>query len=459
MAASAEDRGIDTIVVGAGVAGLTAARLLVGAGQRVVVLEARDRIGGRLHTDRSNGTATDLGASWIHGVDGNPLADAVRAFGMRTLEFTVGSYQPDGRPIATYGPDGRRLDGEAAGAFAADVHAFDDVLARVVAASQTGSSYADAIEDALGELGWAAERAERVREFARHRSEEQYGADATALDAHGLDDDAIEGDEVVFPDGYDVLAERLARGLADGLDVRLDVRLDHAVRRIEWSGDSGGTAVTVRTDRGTFTAARAIVTVPVGVLRSGDLVIEPPLPEAHAAALAGLEMNAFEKVFLRFPERFWDEGVYAVRRQGPAGEWWHSWYDLTGAHGAPTLLTFAAGRCAETTRTWSDERIAASVLDALRDIYGDAVADPESIVVTRWQDDPYSRGAYAYKAVGARTEDRETLAEPIGSGALHLAGEATWAEDPATVTGALCSGHRVAERVLGRDVPFEWLWV
>ena len=108
----------DTIVVGGGVAGLTAARLLTRHGQRVVVLEARDRVGGRLWTVRHEGHVTDLGASWIHGITDSPVAAAAAAFGMRTMEFTVGGYQPDGRPIAYYGPDGEKLTAEAAARFA-----------------------------------------------------------------------------------------------------------------------------------------------------------------------------------------------------------------------------------------------------------------------------------------------------------------------------------------------------
>src|SRR5690242_19308632 len=89
----------DTVVVGAGVSELTAARLLARAGQRVMVLEARDRIGGRTWTDRSDGMITDLGASWIHGVNDSAVYEAARAFGLETVEFTVGAYQPDSRPI------------------------------------------------------------------------------------------------------------------------------------------------------------------------------------------------------------------------------------------------------------------------------------------------------------------------------------------------------------------------
>ena len=434
---------VDTVVVGAGVAGLTAARLLRDAGRTVVVLEARDRVGGRVHTDRTDG-ATDLGASWIHGVDGSPVAAAAAAFGMRTVEFTVGGYQVDSRPIAYYGPDGRRLSDEAARAFAADVHAVDAALPGAIAASAPEASYREVTEEVLERQGWDTERAQRVREYLEHRAEEQYGAWIEDLAAHGLDDDQIDGDEVVFPDGYGVLPERLAQGL--------DVRLDHVVTAVDWTD-----GVLVHTGRGVFAGDTAVVTLPVGVLRSGAVDIVPPLPSVNAAALGRLRMNAFEKVFLRFAERFWDEGVYAVRQQGPESRWWHSWYDLTAAHGEPTLLTFAAGPAATATRDWDDERVVASVMAQLRRLYGDGIPDPLGVHRTAWQDDPFSHGSYAYMTLGSTTADHDDLATPIG-GVLHLAGEATWTDDPATVPAAMLSGHRAAERILGAAVPIERLW-
>jgi monoamine oxidase len=439
---------IDTIVVGAGVAGLTAARLLAAAGQRVVVLEARDRVGGRTHSERRGGLVTDLGASWIHGIDDNPLFAAAQAFDMPTTEFTVGSYQPDSRPIAYYGPDGVRLDEAQVDRFASDVRTFDERLVLTVAASARGTSYETVVETTLAGLAWPSDRQERVREFLRHRTEEQYGVWIGDLDAHGLDDDQVEGDEVVFPEGFDVLATRLAEGL--------DVRLEQVVTRLRWSAD-GVVALCGDQAVRAVHAGRAIVTVPVGVLKSGALTIEPPLPEPLAGALDRLEMNAFEKVFLRFRERFWSPDVYAIRRQGPAAAWWHSWYDLTPLHGVPTLLTFAAGPCARAVRDWTDEAITDSVLAALREIHPDANIAPTAVDVTHWRDDPFARGSYAYMTVGSTTEDHDVLATPVGD-VLHLAGEATWTEDPATVTAALRSGHRAAENVLGRRVPFETLW-
>ncbi|WP_150957990.1 flavin monoamine oxidase family protein [Microbacterium testaceum] len=435
----------DVVVVGAGVSGLAAARLIARGGRRVVVLEARDRVGGRVFTDRSGGHITDRGASWIHGIDDSPVAEAARAFGMPMVEFTVGGYQPDSRPLTYFDARGERLSPDAVRQYADDIRAVNQTLVEIIARARPDATYGEVVERALDTHEWDTERKERVREYNDRRAQEQYGIGMSGLGAHGLDDDTVDGDEVVFPRGYDELATNLAAGL--------DVRLEHVVSSVERT--SAG--VTVRTDRGTYAAEQVVVTVPVGVLHAGDVVIEPSLPEAHRRALALLRMNAFEKVVLRFAERFWDAGVYGIRQLGDEGEWWHSWYDLGRLHDEPALLTFAAGPAAVATRTWSDEEIVASTLVQLRRLYGDAVPEPTSAIVTRWQDDPFSRGSYAFMLPGSVGADHDVLAEPV-DGVLHLAGEATWGDDPATVPGALLSGHRAAQNVLGREILVSDLW-
>lgn len=437
---------VDIAIVGAGVSGLTAARLLTRNGHTVRLLEARDRVGGRVWTERTAGSATDLGASWIHGIEHNPLSAATRALGMHEVEFTVGSYQAGGRPIAYYGGDGARLSEEASLAFIQDVQTVDRDLALAISDSLPETSYAEAVDSALRARAWSDERAAQLRQHFEHRSEEQYGVCSRRLDAHGLDDDVPAGDEVIFPDGYDQLPRQLAAGL--------DVRLGHRVSRVEWSSSTG---VTLTTSEGTITADRAVITVPIGVLKSEGFSIDPELPDRHRTALDRLEMNAFEKVFLFFDEAFWDRDFYAIRRLGEASRWWHSWYDVSRAHGSPALLTFAAGPCAEAVQDWDDDRIVDSVLGSLRELYGDHVPDPARTRITRWRDDPFSLGSYAYMTVGSVPGDHDALAAPI-DGVLYLSGEATWTEDPATVTAALCSGHRTAEQILGRQVDIADAW-
>lgn len=436
---------INTLVIGAGVSGLTAARLLKKQGQSVLVLEARDRLGGRLHSEHRDGFTTDLGASWIHGIDDSPVAAMCSALKMPMKEFTVGSFQPDGRPIVYFNPEGKRLSAEEAHAFTNDIHRFDQMLAEVISTIEQGSSYADAVEKALDKTDWDSYRRDRVREFMQHRTEEQDGAYFTHIDAHGLDNEEVDGDEVVFPEGYDELATGLAKGL--------DVRLNHYATGVEWNENS----VTVHSNEGPFTADQVIITVPVGVLQSGDFTITPPLPEVVEKALNSFRMNDFEKIIMRYDHKFWDEDIYAFRRQGPAGNWWHSWYDLTSLHDVPSLLTFAAGPCAIETRHLSDEEVAKLVTDSLKEIYGDDVPNPHTVHRTNWKEDPLALGAYSYLTVGSDTAEHDNLAIPVG-GVLHIAGEATWRDDPATVTAAMMSGHRAAENVVKHQIDISELW-
>ena len=209
--------------------------------------------------------------------------------------------------------------------------------------------------------------------------------------------------------------------------------------------------VQVQTGDESFEADAVIVTVPLGVLKAGAIEFEPPLPDTVAGPIDRLGMGVFNKIFLQFPERFWDDGVYAIRALGEAGEHWHSWYDVSAVSGRPTLLTFAAGPFGGRVQELDDVEIVADVVAALRGLYGPAVPEPFVHWITRWGQDPFSNGSYSYIATGSSHHDHDALAGPV-DGVLHFAGEATWGAEPATVGGAYASGVRAAERILGRHV-------
>ncbi|HWD63364.1 MAG TPA: NAD(P)/FAD-dependent oxidoreductase, partial [Humibacter sp.] len=389
--------------------------------------------------DRGAGFPVDLGASWIHGIEGSAVWDLARTLSVPTIEFTVGSFQAGGRPLANFDDAGDLMDAAATDQWVADVAAADLALQRLVTGAPHGETYLAATERVLSAMPLDEERIENVREFFRHRVEEQCGAWIGDLDAHGLDEDIIDGDEVIFARGYD----ELSRTIADGLDVRLN----EIVRAISWTAHG----VIVQTDASTFEAAHAIVTVPLGVLKAGAIAFEPPLPDSVTAPIERLGMGVFNKIFLQFPQPFWDDGLYAIRQLGTPGEHWHSWYDVSAVSGTPMLLTFAAGPWGREVQEWDDTVVVTDVVETLRGMFGESVPDPVAHWITRWGQDPFSVGSYSYVAAGASHHDHDAIAEPVG-GVLHLAGEATWGSEPATVEGAFRSGHRAAGRILGREV-------
>lgn len=444
--------GFDVVVVGAGVTGLVSAKKLTEQGLKVLLLEARKRVGGRVvakETHSSDGSSFlfDHGASWIHGITDNPVWEEVKGLGIKTVEHTVGSFQAGGRPIQYFGETGKPLPLSETEKFAENVAQFDNLLEQTISGIpyRSDSSYGDAVSMTVRALDggiFSETDISRIRYFMSHRTEEQYGAALNALDAHGLDDDQVDGDEVVFPGGFDQLPKALSK--------ELDIVFQARVRTIKTHSNSAEIIYEDLKNPGStlsVSSKQVVVTVPVGVLKSRDFVFDPPLPKPHLEALEYLEMNAFEKIFLTFSERFWGENLYAIRQHGHAGKWWHSWYDVTSLNGIPTLLTFAAGPAAKAINGWSNERISESVMAQLKRLYGNKIPNPKTITVTDWQNDDYSRGSYAFMRPGSSPEDHDFLATPI-NGNLHLAGETTWTDDPATVTAAYMSGLRAVENVI-----------
>lgn len=411
----------DALIIGAGIAGLAAARRLAGAGARVTVLEARDRIGGRLWSLRgTDGRMFDMGASWIHGHRGNPIAELARRFNLHTLK------SPD--EVSLFDAQGARLDPDARDA------AGTRLLRRARRATRSNADSLDAVIARSG-VERALSAPERIlfRSFLHASIEQEYAADTGELSAEHFDaGEALEGDELIFPGGYD----RIADGLADGLDIRLGQR----VRRVR----QDGARIEMETDRANFNADAVIITLPLGVLKAGDVVFDPPLPAAKQRAIAQLGMGLLNKVWMRFPRAFWGEPGWIERAVAPSA--WAEFYATPLPD--PTLIAFTCGAHAREVERGADAEIVRVALDALRACFGSAVPDPVETHITRWQADPYARGAYSFIAAGATPADRARLAEPADR--LFFAGEACHMRFPATVHGAYLSGVDAADAALRR---------
>ncbi|HWS27973.1 MAG TPA: NAD(P)/FAD-dependent oxidoreductase [Xanthomonadales bacterium] len=418
------------LVIGAGIAGLAAANQLQRAGHAVEVLEARERIGGRIHTSRSWPDAPmDLGASWINGFQTNPLGELTRSIGVRTV---LTSYD---NSIA-YGRSGQVFS-------AAEEQHVEQLrlrIERVLAAAQDGAkdqSLQAAVEAGLDWDALGAVDQRLVDLLLNSIYEHEYAGSTREMSAWWWDDDgSFEGGDALFPEGFGAIPEHLAKGLS--------IRLGQVVQRIAW--DDTGVRVDVAGQ--TLRADRVIVSVPLGVLKAGAIEFTPRLPSAKRHAIEALRMGVLNKCFLRFPRAFWPTEVDWIERVPERRGEWTEWVSFARPTGKPVLLGFNAADVGRRIESSSDRQIMAAAMRALRGIYGDDIPEPTGQQITRWASDPYTLGSYSFNAVGADPKVREDLAASI-DGRVYFAGEATSRKHFATTHGAYLSGLRAAREVAG----------
>jgi monoamine oxidase len=417
------------LVIGAGAAGLAAARTLHDSGHEVTVLEARDRIGGRAFTSYDiAGHPVELGAEFVHGQNvctwqflerfGLDTVDIHNEIRLRVhsdgklwdesflaqpnallawkMPFAAAAWMADGGEDLTLADAASRwpdfLDGE----LSAEKRAFWNTL---VAQFQ------------CGEL-------------------EEVGVGGIAEATHDGD-----GDRLFYrvTDGYSTLMARMA---AD-----IDVRLSTPVERIEWS--ASGVVAWCRDDR--LEADRAIVTLPLAILEAGDVVFSPELPDGKRAAIDGLGSGPAAKIVLRFERAVWPEAMTFMITTTDSQNWWRSGAGRANEEGVLTALV--CGHAVERLREFPDP--AAEGLRLLEQVLDTPLAD--DLVESRfvdWGADPWSKMGYSFVPPGG-VGLRDALAAPVED-VLFFAGEATSRVRPQTVHGAIESGVRAANEIVTR---------
>lgn len=416
------------LIIGAGIAGLAAAKELVAKGHEVVVLEARDRNGGRLWTsNRWNELPLDLGASWIHGVDGNPLTDLASQAGAKTLET---SYDRS----VLYNVDGRELSDDQEQQLDRLRKQFNNALKS--AQNQDSDQSIRRVADRLvTRLNNTPEAVRLLNFLISSQIEQEYAGSTESLSAHWYDiAESFEGGDVIFAQGYRVIVDFLAKGL--------QIKTSELVREIHWQEEQAR----VVTSKAEYTADKVLVTLPLGVLKAGTVKFDPSLPKSKQKAIDTLEMGVLNKCYLKFAKCFWPKDVdwleYIPEKHGE----WTEWVSFTRATGLPVLLGFNAGARGREIESWSDQQIVASAMQTLRKIYSTRIPEPIDYQITRWASDPLTGGSYSCNPVGVTPEMRENLAEPLDS-VLYFAGEATNSDYFGTAHGAYLSGVRAAMEV------------
>jgi len=403
---------IDVAVVGAGAAGLAAAHRLRERGVSTLVLEARDRLGGRAHTVITDtGYPVDLGCGWLHSADRNPWVPIARALGFEIDQSLPGW----GSRLIRMGYSESQQD--------------DWFRAR--------EAFYERLEAAAAEPDRAAmtllEPGNRWNNMLDAISTFANGIELDRLSAH--DYNRYDSTDVNWRvrEGYGALVARF------GADET--VRLGTPVRRV----DGRARVVALETDSGTVRAKTIILTVPPSVIAAGGIAFAPALPTRKLAAAHGLPLGVDNKLF------------FALSGDWPkVGPNWHvlgstertrtAVYQVK-AMGHPVVEMFTGGELARDLERAGVAAMAAFGADELAGRFGSRIRSClRPLVGSAWSDDPYARGSYSY-ALPGHAGDRAVWAEPVDE-RLFFAGEAVSPHDFSTTHGAYLSGLDAAERAV-----------
>ena len=463
------------VVVGAGVAGLACARQLLARGAHVLVLEARSRIGGRVHTARVHGeTMVDFGASWFHGNENNPFYDFAETALGASLETKVVPFTS----VSVTGGDGTAINQETLFSALVKVESMLETVAQELSETKDTAGPERSLYHALADLYsldkslWAKTRAEKeALNTILSQIESTENACLSQLSARHFNvGNELQGGDHSVVGGMRSVVSALSKGVS--------VRFNATATRIKLLRSAGRSMgkktkrapkVAVCTSEGDCVEADAVVvTCPLGVLKAKQVAFEPPLPRWKQDAIRIMGFGNMDKVILKFKAPFWPSGTHWIGFNAPIDangrvisgsqdsnlsvlhrprrNVWS--FNLMPVTGEPVLVSLLTGVLGDNLRTKPPSESIAYVRNALRYATGVRVV-PQHIAarVVRWKDDPHARGAYAYMAKGATPDTVKKLGKPVHD-AIFFAGEHTSEKRFGYVDGAFETGRREAKRVL-----------
>jgi len=409
------------VVIGAGIAGLTAARSLQQQGFVTKVIEAQAQIGGRVKTNRSLGIPFDEGASWIHGSERNPimqLAKEAKADTFFTNDEDIVLFDLTGKTYA----DQTLLETEAL---------FEEALEQVKKSGKLDESFAvvfnrlfpDRLKDRLWQYLLSA-----YLEF-------DAGGDIKYLSSLYFDEDEkFDGIDLIITNGYD----RVTQWLGEGLDIILNNR----VLSINYSSET----IIVTTNKEKFEANYVVLTVPLGVLKKEQISFIPALPSYKIEAIKSGNMGNVNKFLLVWDDPFWDTNVQYIGYTPEVKGKFNYFLNMNKFTSYNALVTFAFGDYATTTESMTDQEIINQITSHLQSIYSKKIPNPTHMLRTKWGQNSNSFGAYSIPANNTTPQNFDLLAKSVDN-KLFFAGEHTNKTYRGTVHGAYLSGMRVAEEI------------
>ena len=409
------------IVVGAGISGLAAAKKLKEIGFNVIVLESQDKVGGRLRTNRTLGVAFDEGASWIHGITGNPITSLAQQAGMKTSLTDDNSF----------------ISYDLGGTLRSDTlySQAENELYSILNTLKNSGSANQSFETVFNNL-YPAKVNDRLWKFLLSTYVTFDTGDLNNLSSLLYNEgEEFDGDEYIATNGYDTIPNFLANGL--------DIQLNQRVTQIDYSNSK----IKVTHNGKSSEADFVLVSVPLGVLKNNSIQFTPSLPTTKQNAIQKVGMNCVNKFLLTWNSVFWDNEQY-ISYTPEVKDKFNFFVNVNKNNpSVNALMTFAYADYARQTETITDTQIIDEIMLHLKDIYGNSIPNPTNILRTKWQTNENSFGAYSYTAVGTEMQHFNDLANEVNN-KLFFAGEHTNIDYFSTAHGAYLSGIREADKII-----------
>lgn len=410
------------LIIGAGIAGIAAARVLQDAGHEVIVLEGRERMGGRIWTDTSLDYPIDLGPSYIEQTRSNPLADFAAKTKLSIQKVDYNDYY-------LFDQEGQLLDDAHRESHAALTEKLLKKIQKAlgkVEEEETFQNVVDAVlrNEKMDVAAW------QTLQWRLAQLEIAAGIEFKHLAANDQYDLFFAEDDLMPVKGFEDLLQKMTTGI--------DIRYNQKVKIVRQSASN----VTISTMGEDFDGDFCLVTLPLGVLKSTGIRFDPVFSTAKRNAVEKLEVGVINKLALQFETQFWPGDRAFIGHVGKRKGDFPIFTDLSKVSNKPYLVAAFGNDFSKTINKLSETEVMVHVHQLLYKMY-ENVPMPIGMKLTNWEADKFSRGATSYLPIGVDSVARDYLARPEKR--FYFAGEATIREGAGTVLGAYNSGIRAAK--------------
>ncbi|MFI4937670.1 MAG: flavin monoamine oxidase family protein [Candidatus Berkiellales bacterium] len=422
------------IVLGCGLSGITAAKELTEHGFNVLMLEARDRIGGRIHSlHLQNECFLELGAQFVHGIKDNPLYKICEKYKLEVKPYSRGDW-------AIFDVNGTKIDKENLEDL---VEKYKDELHALSFERKSDNKDRFMVEDLKlidqKILKHKAIQSSDIHSLAKLISIKEFNEEKLFQYKLGAHKKESESNFLVTNGYIKILEGMLSDAQKTGL---LEVRLSTEINEIHYTSYN----IAVHSKKGeTFHADAIICTLPLGVLKSGNIRFTPNLPKLKVKSINKLKMAIHNKMILEFEEVFWDNLSHFVVLYDPTLNAWLDMINLQFFYKKKTPIFMTSIYSSSSQDMPSDIYLVNHFVNLIKRIYPDTFKPLKNHWVTHWEQDPYALGAYSYHPEGTSLEDNSEIAKPMGR--VIFAGEHTH-RSPSNVQAAYLSGFESAKQVV-----------